>query len=287
MTVSLLCGPRARYRLADGVCLFLAASFCLFPALAFAADQGTGISAWLLSPIDASRGHDVDIVTSWHGRLMVLVWAVLFPAGILAARFFKIMPGQDWPRRLDDKRWWHTHLSTQYAGGALLVMALCLGLYATGTSQGAVVDWHYFFGWITACLAAWQFLGGWFRGTKGGPTDPGADGSERGDHYDMTRRRRLFEHAHKAGGYAAVLAAFAAMVTGLYVANAPRWMWLGLAGWWCLLLGIGTWLQAKGFARDTYEAIWGPGDEHPGNRFRPIGLGIRRLGEDDGSHHAD
>jgi hypothetical protein len=257
----------------------LLAACCLLPDQAFSAGQDGGLLAWLSSPIDASRGHDVDIATSWHGRLMVLVWAVLFPTGILAARFFKVLPWQDWPRALDDRHWWRTHLSTQYLGGAVLLIALGLALYATGTSQDALVDGHHFLGWAVVLLAAWQFMGGWLRGTKGGPTDPAPDGSPRGDHYDMTKRRRLFEYAHKTGGYAALLIACVAILTGLHAANAPRWMWLGLTGWWCLFLGFAIWLQARGFTRDTYEAIWGPGDQHPGNHLRPIGVGIRRVGD--------
>ena len=287
MTAVLLRGVFRHSILLYGVILSLSLAFGLLPATALAGEQAGGVVAWLASPIDPSRDHSVDFATSWHGRLMVLVWAVLFPAGILAARFFKIMPGQDWPRSLDNKRWWHTHLSTQYAGGILLLIAVTLALYATGTLQGAVVDSHYFLGWFVVFLAVWQFLGGWLRGTKGGPTDPGPDGSLRGDHYDMTQRRRVFEYAHKIGGYTALLAAFTAILTGLYTANAPRWMWVGLASWWSVFLCLAVWLQGKGFARDTYQAIWGPGDQHPGNRIRPIGLGIRRMGGPDGSDRAD
>ena len=287
MTVSLLSRRQVRRFLAHRVGLCLTAALCLLPVSAFAAEQSADMVSWLLSPVDSSRPHDVDAATSWHGRLMVLIWAILFPAGILAARFFKIMPGQDWPRIVDNKHWWQTHLFTQYTGGALLLIALPLALYSTGTSQDAFVDGHHVLGWSVALLAAWQFLGGWLRGTKGGPTDPSPDGSLRGDHYDMTRRRRLFEYAHKIGGYAALLTATAAIVTGLYAANAPRWMWLGLIGWWGLLIVLAVRLQAKGLARDTYEAIWGPDNQHPGNRLRPIGLGVKRLGETNSASDAD
>ena len=51
----------------------------------------------------------------WPGLLIVavvlvgllsLAWAVLAPCGILAARFLKLWPGQDWPDRLDHPGWW-------------------------------------------------------------------------------------------------------------------------------------------------------------------------------------
>jgi len=230
--------------------------------------------AWLTAPIDGSRPHEIEGAAAWHGRLMVLVWAVLFPAGIITARFFKITPGQDWPQELDNKRWWRTHLATQYIGGALLLVGL--GLALQSESFGEAGFYHRLFGWSVVVLTGWQFLGGWLRGSKGGPTDAGADGSLHGDHYAMTSRRRFFEYAHKTGGYLALLAACIAIISGLWLANAPRWMGLGLLIGWCFLIGLAIWLQALGYARDTYEAIWGPGDEHPGNHLPPIGIGVNR-----------
>jgi hypothetical protein len=287
MTASWLDGLRPDRSLVYAACLLVSLSLWLQPTPAFAADNSSSVVAWLFEPMDPSRAHMIDAATSWHGRLMVLIWAVLFPTGILAARFFKILPGQDWPREVDNRHWWLTHLSTQYLGGALFVIALALALYATGSGQGTVADRHHLLGWSVTFLLAWQFLGGWLRGTKGGPTDPGPDGSLRGDHYDMTPRRRVFEYAHKIGGYLALLAACAAIVTGLYAANGPGWMWLGLAAWWALMVGLAAWLQSKGFARDTYEAIWGPGRMHPGSHRRPIGFGIRRERNEGNTDHAD
>lgn len=288
MTACWLRGPQSGRSQVDETCLLLLAiAVCLLPSLAVAAEHDVTPLSWLTAPIDSTRPHDVDTATSWHGRLMVLAWAFLFPVGILAARFFKVLPGQNWPHVLDNKRWWHTHLFSQYCGGIVVVVALALAFYATGTGQSFAINQHHIFGWIAAFLTAFQFLGGWLRGTKGGPTDPRPDGTLSGDHYDMTRRRRIFEYAHKGGGYLALLTACAAVLTGLYAANAPRWMWLGLAGWWCLLLGLAIWLQAQGFARDTYEAIWGPDESHPGNHLRPIGFGITRLSRGKGSHPGD
>jgi hypothetical protein len=53
-------------------------------------------------------------------------------------------------------------------------------------------------------------------------------------------------------------------------------MWIGLCAWWIAVLVAFASLQCRGFAVDTYQAIWGPGPEHPGNRRKPIGLGITR-----------
>ena len=260
--------------MALGLLLMTAAVSVSMPAFAAAGRQDQGLLAWLMGPLDPSRPHEIDGIVAWHGRLMVFVWVALFPAGIIMARFFKIMPGQKWPDELDDKRWWHTHLATQYTGGALLLIALGLALQTA--SFGDAGFYHRLFGWFVVVLAGWQFLGGWLRGSKGGPTDPRPDGSCHGDHYDMTERRRLFEFAHKFGGYLALFAAWIAIPSGLWLVNAPRWMGLSLILCWAMLIGLAIWLQIRGYARDTYEAIWGPGHEHPGNHRPPIGIGVSR-----------
>ncbi|MEL6477136.1 MAG: cytochrome b561 domain-containing protein, partial [Pseudomonadota bacterium] len=144
---------------------------------------------WLLGPIDPSRAHEVGPYLSWHGRLMVLAWGVLCPLGILAARFCKITPWQKWPRELDNKAWWHAHLALQYSTGAAMLAGLALILLHTGGGGTT----HGYAGWVIAGFAALQFLAGWFRGSKGGPTEP----SLRGDHFDMTQRRLAFESFHK------------------------------------------------------------------------------------------
>lgn len=207
----------------------------------------------------------------------MLAWGVLVPAGVIAARFFKILPGQDWPRELDSHAWWLTHRIAHYIAGLLTLAGL--GLVLQGLAGLGASGSHAIFGWAVAALASAQFLGGWLRGSKGGPTDPRPDGTHRGDHYDMTRRRLAFEYLHKIGGYAALCLATAAILTGLWRANAPVWMWLALAVWWLALAIAFVALQRAGRAIDTYQAIWGPDARHPGNARRPIGIGIARPGE--------
>jgi hypothetical protein len=229
---------------------------------------------WLLAPLDAARGHAVSDAVAWHGRLMVLAWCVLFPAGILAARFFKIRTAQDWPRALDDKRWWIAHNVLQCIGGAAVIAALVM-IY----SGNAFRYNHAILGWLTLIGMIAQFAGGWLRGSKGGPTDPRLDGTLHGDHYSMTRRRRIFERVHKSLGYIAVLVALAAIASGLWLSNAPRWMWIAIGAWWVGIVLGAMRLQKSGRAIDTYQAIWGPDPRHPGNSLKPIGWNIRRPTE--------
>ncbi len=224
---------------------------------------------WLWLPIDPDRAHQVGVYVSWHGRLMVLAWGGLFPLGILIARFWKVTPGQNWPSELDNRAWWRAHLSLQYAGGLLMLLALGLIIAADGSGTGT----HATLGWAITGFAGLQFFAGWFRGSKGGPTEP----TLRGDHFDMTRRRIIFEHFHKSAGYGLLLIACWGIISGLWQANAPGWMWLALGLWWALLIAVFATLQRRGMAVDTYQAIWGADPAFPGNRRRPIGWGVRRL----------
>lgn len=225
---------------------------------------------WLAAPIDPSRLHIVTDAVAWHGRLMTAAWGVLLPLGVLIARFSKITPGQDWPTRVDNRLWWHAHLALQYTGGVVMLVGLLIVL-AQGQSS-ARWQTHGLMGYAVVLLGAVQFLSGWLRGTKGGPTEA----QMRGDHYDMTLRRRIFEFVHKSMGYGALLLGAAATLTGLWQANAPHWMWLTLAAWWCLLSAAFIVLQRQGRAFDTYQAIWGPDPRHPGNALAPNGWGMRR-----------
>ncbi|MEM7021533.1 MAG: cytochrome b561 domain-containing protein [Pseudomonadota bacterium] len=230
---------------------------------------------WLLGPIDPGRAHEVGLNIAWHGRLMVLAWGFLIPLGVITARFAKIAPWQDWPRQLDNPTWWHCHLMLQYTAGVAMLGGLVMILTRPGEGMGATL--HVVAGWTIFGLASVQFLAGWLRGTKGGPTDPAADGSYAGDHYDMTQRRKIFEYLHKTLGYLLMVAAAATILTGLWITNAPKWMWIGLINWWAIYVLAFVNLQRRGLAVDTYQAIWGPSQTHPGNRRTPIGWGVRRL----------
>lgn len=228
---------------------------------------------WLLAPIDTARLHDLSAAVAWHGRLMVLAWAFVFPTGIVVARFFKITPRQKWPQQLDSKVWWYTHLTTQYAGALLTGVAVFLIWQVT---RDHAQSSHAVLGWVLVSAALCQLAGGWLRGSKGGPTAPALDGSLAGDHYNMTRRRRVFEHAHKTVGYASFVVSVAAIVTGLWYVNAPRWMFVLCGAWWAALVAVWCLLQRRGLAIDTYQAIWGVDRIHPGNLTATPGWGTRR-----------
>ncbi|MCC6869943.1 MAG: cytochrome b [Burkholderiales bacterium] len=198
---------------------------------------------------------------------MVLAWGILAPVGALAARYGKILPGQGWPRRLDNPLWWHAHRGCQYAAVALTFVGLYLAWTAGADSTRSL---HAVLGWGVALAGIAQVAGGLLRGSKGSTAEPA------GDHYAMTRRRVRFERIHKSLGWGAVLLAAATIVLGLHLADAPRWMAAILLLWWAGLGAVAFVLQRRGWCADTYQAIWGPSPEHPGNRIPPIGWGIRR-----------
>ena len=222
---------------------------------------------WLLAPVDAARAHEVGLAVAWHGRSMVLAWGLLAPLAVLIARYFKVMPGQDWPRELDNQTWWRSH----WLGQSVVVLLTVIGISLVFGGGG---DWnlHARLGYAVLVLALAQVGFGLFRGTKGGPGEVDIHG----DHYDMTLWRVMFEWVHKLTGYALLVIAMFTVALGMWHANAPVWMWLSLSLWWLALAIAAIRLQRRGYAIDTYQAIWGPGSEHPGNRRKPIGWGIRR-----------
>jgi len=226
---------------------------------------------WWLSSIDPSRAHMVDFAISWHARMMVIAWGVLAPLTVFSARYFKVLPWQDWPRELDSQAWWKAH----WMGNGFVVLCTVFGLgLILGSADGGSL--HGQLGYAMLVLLFVQVTLGVFRGTKGGPTALSPDGSPRGDHYDMTPWRIMFEWVHKLTGYALLALGIWVILLGLWLANAPRWMWLLLGLFWAGLALGALALQRRGWAIDTYQAIWGPSEKHPGNQRKPIGLGIRR-----------
>ena len=232
------------------------------------------VMTWLLTPMSGAATHSIAAWASWHARVMVLAWTILLPTGMFVARFCKVHPRQDWPNALDSTFWWRTHVGTQIAGVAAMVLGLGLA-WGQGAGATAPALVHHWLGWSVAALAGMQVVGGVLRGTKGGPGAP----SLRGDHYDMTPRRVLFEWLHKHLGWLALPLAAAATAIGLVLADAPRWMALAILLWWAGFLCLFVLLQRAGWCVDTYQAIWGNDPVHPGNLRPPIGFGVRRRGE--------
>ena len=214
---------------------------------------------WLLAPLSGASVHDIAPLVAWHARLMVLAWSMLIPLGVLVARFYKVTPKQDFPAQLDNPFWWHAHRGLQYSGIFLSLIAAGLIWRKNVNVEAyiAVQGLHQLFGYALLILGLFQVIGAQLRGSKGGPTDAAKGLPLRGDHFDMTRRRRIFEGWHKSLGYSALALVVVTTLLGLALADAPRWMWLVISVWWLLLVTAFIVLQKRGRAVDTYSAIWG------------------------------
>jgi hypothetical protein len=185
-----------------------------------------------------------------HAGLMLTAWCLLIPVGVLIARYFKVTRQQDFPAELDNYFWWNWHRWLQYLGVAFSTA----GYGAMVAMNGfGVQTLHSQMGLVIVVLGWCQVLSAWMRGSKGGPTDT----QMRGDHFDMTPRRRAFEVFHKSLGWMAVLGALATAVTGIELG--------GLSGYWhmaLVIVTIGHLLAARHFHTQnrhvpTYVAIWG------------------------------
>lgn len=227
---------------------------------------------WWQLPLSGNTTHELPSGIFWHGRVMVLCWSVALPLGVIAARFYKVTPAQDWPNTLDNKRWWRMHLHGQSAAFVLSMIGIALVWSYSGRTD-PLAQWHRIAGWLVTGLGALQGLSGLLRGSKGGPSESNL----RGDHYDMTKRRNVFEWTHKSLGYVALVMGQATVCLGLLTADAPRWMLLAISAWWLLWASVFTGLQLRGRCMDTYQAIWGPGAHHPGNKAPANGWGVKRY----------
>lgn len=193
-----------------------------------------------------------------HAALMLASWSVLLPAGALLARYGKVTADQDFPREADNPFWWNWHRGLQYVGTALATAAFALVLSQTG---GRFATWHGLLGLLVLVLGWGQVLAGWLRGSKGGPSDDTADPdhpeSWRGDHFDMTLRRRLFERWHKTAGWACLALAAVVALLGAELIGAPGWLLAALG----ILQGAALLAILDGVVRrrwiDTYAALWG------------------------------
>ena len=223
-------------------------------------------AAWLVPAAAAGLGTLVwfglaDLVgpvLAAHAALMMMAWGVLLPAGAAMARYAKVTRDQDFPREVDNPYWWNWHRGLQYGGVALATLAFALVLSRTG---GRFDTGHGRLGLAVLALGWGQVLAGHLRGTKGGPTDEGAD------HYDMTRHRRLFEGWHKTAGWLALAAAALTILLGIDLVGAPAWL-MALAG--AAQGGVIAGLldgAARGRWVDTHAALWGPAA--PGGRAAP------------------
>ena len=240
---------------------------------------------WLNTPLHAGPLDDVNPVDFWHGVLMGTAGAVLVPVAVLAARYWKIVPGQDWPRIINHRGWQRVHGLCGVAAMLCLVVGVAMAFQGMSLPSHLAHP-HAWTGWGIVAVLLLLVINIALRGSIGGP------GRHQprtlvhlhdvpGDHYDMTRRRRIFERAHRWLGYGLMLALFANVMTGYWHVNVPRGLAVATLAWWaCLALMALRW-ERQGRAVDGYQARWGPSMGHPGNRIPRLGGGLHRYTEEE------
>ncbi|RWB35836.1 MAG: hypothetical protein EOS50_01380 [Mesorhizobium sp.] len=217
----------------------------------------------------------LSILPHWHlhAWLMFAIWIVLVPAVVALTRFGKPPPSAvGIPKgspKFGRKLYWFTlHRVCLFV---LTVISVVAGLMAVTASNGFSGTLHAVFGIGTLVLGALQVVGARWRGTHGGRDPeqgtPNRPVFTRGDHYDMTLRRRWFEACHKTVGYFALVCAIGAVATGLsqyWIFGIAIALGFVVACW----LVIAIVLEAKGFRHDTYLSNFGTGAHHPFNKAR-------------------
>jgi hypothetical protein len=244
------------------------------------------IWAWLGDPLRAASYVSLPQPVRLHGLLMALAAGVMMPLAVLLARYFKILPSQDWPRELNRRLWWISHLVLAYGASVVAACALVLVVLARPDGANHVAHGHALVGWLSIAMLLALLINGWQRGSSGGPGKPapgtlGPLHGVAGDHYDMTARRRWFERTHKLLGYLLLAMLFVGVLSGLWQASAPRWTLVLLAFWWVALLLLALRWERQGRCVDGYQATWGPSMAHPGNRIPELGWGSRRYSEEE------
>ena len=208
-----------------------------------------------------------------HGILMLTVWIVLVPLCITIMRFHKPPPSEKGIVRdvkLRHREWWFfsIHKFGLFFAMSLAIAGSAFAWLASGGFSGSV---HAWFGSITVLLGVTQIISSQFRGTRGGKYREGADPDNpdtwRGDQYDHTPKRRMFEAIHKTTGYFTLFFAIGAVGSGLMQYHMPG---LTLAVVLIVLIWLAAWAiyDFKGRAHDGYRVAHGYGLEHPYNKER-------------------
>jgi hypothetical protein len=131
-----------------------------------------------------------------HAILMFLCWAILAPAGIFAARFFKHAQPSTGPA----SRWFVVHKYVQSGTSVLLIIGFATGVAISGTGTH-FKEPHSIIGITVFLLGILQPLIALARPAKMPPS----------------KKRTSWEWVHKIGGYGSVLLAAANICIGLWV----------------------------------------------------------------------
>ncbi len=218
-------------------------------------------------------GRTIPIHWNYHAILMFSVWMVLVPVCVLIIRFGKPKPtefGVTTKIGITNPKWWwfNVHKYGLFFATFMALAGAGLALVVSGGFSGST---HSMFGIATIAMGCLQVISALLRGTHGGKYYKSPDLNDpsqwRGDHYDHTPRRRMFEAYHKTSGYFTIFFAAGAVGSGLMQYSMPVLVvlmfilpFVYLAAW--------VLLEFKGRRYDGYRAVHGYGMEHPYNKER-------------------
>ena len=214
---------------------------------------------------------DPWLLLAIHAVVMVATWGIMVPVSLVITRFFKVMPGQNFPEVTDNNFWMRSHRALSVTAVVLSTAGAGLAWWALGGPS--LASSHGQWGFAVIILGWCQIVIARQRGTHGGPWGLGnpahivrSRDQWFGDHYNMTLRRRIFEAVHISTGYATAVAGLVVVGFGMdQFGLDPEWF-VAYAGY-LLVLVIAYWKFTRDGRRvPTYQSIWGYSSEHPGNR---------------------
>lgn len=187
----------------------------------------------------AEAEQELRPVLAVHGFIMFLAWALLFPGGVLAARYLK---------HLKNDGWFQIHVYSQYSGIAVMFLGVLFAVaeireFRTGS-------WHVKLGLTSIFLACGQPLNAFFR-----PKKPAAGEKP-------SSRRFAWQLVHKYSGGAALTLGFISLLTGIsalsneYGGEQMRGFGWALAGWFLCIALLMCYLEYR--ALRTAKLSMGP-----------------------------
>ncbi|KAH7366104.1 hypothetical protein KP509_18G063500 [Ceratopteris richardii] len=184
-------------------------------------------------------------VLAVHGFMMFLAWALLFPGGVLAARYL---------RHLKDDGWFQIHVYAQYSGIAIMLLGVLFAIAEKGEFHTGSL--HVKLGLTSIFFACMQPINAFFRPKKAAP----------GERPSTARVVWLFVHRYTGG--LALLVGFVTLWTGIvalrneYAGDQMRGLGWALAGWLFCVATLTIYLEYRGFRHGQYgrESSFAKGD---------------------------
>lgn len=187
--------------------------------------------------VDLTRGvaeaeQELRPVLAVHGFIMFLAWALLFPGGVLAARYLK---------HLKDDGWFQIHVYSQYSGIAVMFLGVLFAVAEIREFRWGSL--HVKLGLISILLACAQPSNAFFRPKKA------ASGEQ------PSPKRIAWQLVHKYVGGATLAVGFITLLTGIlalsneYGGDQMRGLGWALATWLFCIALLTFYLEYRGLRR--------------------------------------